>query len=241
MPELPEPNSNAPPRVSARIKSYVLRQGRLTPGQRDALTSQWPKFGLDYAPKKLDLTQLFDRDAPVTLEIGFGNGESLLSLAQQNPAENFIGIEVHRPGVGRLLRRIEATGVDNIRVSQHDAVDVLLEQIPDSSLARVLLFFPDPWHKKRHNKRRIVRPEFAELIAQKLQPQGIWHMATDWQDYAEHMLEVMRAQPTFANVADGTPTDPFVERPATRPVTHFEQRGAKLGHGIWDLQFQRSA
>lgn len=228
------------PTRTSRIKSYVLRQGRLTPGQKEALETQWPLYGLDYEPQTLDLSQVFGRSAPVTLEIGFGNGESLLTLAQQHPEENFIGIEVHRPGVGRLLRRMQDTHTSNIRVSQHDAVEVLMEQIPDASLARLLLFFPDPWHKKRHNKRRIVRPEFAELVAQKLQPGGIWHMATDWEDYAMHMLDVMQAQPQFKNVAEGTASAPFVERPNTRPLTHFEQRGTKLGHGIWDLQFQNA-
>lgn len=255
-----------------RIRSFVRREGRLTPGQEKALTEQWGDYGLDYTSETIDLDTLFARSAPTTMEIGFGNGECLLSLATTNPDENFIGVEVHRPGVGRILRRMAEAGLSNIRVSQHDAVEVLSDQIPNASLDRVLLFFADPWHKKKHHKRRIVQAEFAQLVARKLKPNGIWHMATDWQHYAEWMVDVMQSQPQFINLAHqdsslqtvGTNVhldsedrahcegrannedqaminlaEHCVPRPATRPVTHFEKRGEKLGHGIWDLVYQK--
>jgi tRNA (guanine-N7-)-methyltransferase len=218
------------------IRSFVKREGRLTAGQQRALDSQWPLFGIDYSEQTLDLDQLFGRSAPKVLEIGFGNGDSLWQMAQAHPEQDYLGIEVHRPGVGHLLHLIESSGQSNIRVSNHDAVEVLKHQIPDASLDRVQLFFPDPWHKKKHHKRRILQTAFAELVAQKLKPGGIFHLATDWEHYAEHMLEVMNNHPLYENLsADNT----YVERPAERPLTKFEQRGHRLGHGVWDMFFKR--
>jgi len=184
--------------IRRTIRSYVLRQGRLTPGQKLALEQLWPVYGIDYANAPLDLPAIFGRSAPVTLEIGFGDGDSLLQQAIQHPERDFLGIEVHRPGVGRLLSRCHEAGLSNLRVFNHDAVEVLKHQIPDQCLDCVQLFFPDPWHKKRHHKRRIVQPGFAALIRRKLRPGGVFHLATDWQNYAEHMLEIMESSPGFA-------------------------------------------
>jgi len=217
------------------IRSYVLRQGRFTEAQKRALEQLWPKYGIDFTEEALDLDAWFDRAAPITLEIGFGNGESLLAQASANPQNNYLGIEVHRPGVGHLLHRAADAEVDNLRVINHDAVEVLQQQIPDVSLACVQLFFPDPWHKKRHHKRRIVNPGFIQLIQQKLEAGGHLHLATDWQDYAEYMLDLMEHADGFSNTAGkghfATDTD--------RPKTKFEQRGRRLGHGVWDLVFRR--
>ena len=219
------------------VKSFVRRQGRLTLGQQKALDNAWPIYGVAFSPLQLELNTLFGRDAETVLEIGFGNGDSLLRMAQQHPENNYIGIEVHRPGVGHLLQNIEQTETTNIRVFCHDAIDVLKHQIPDHSLDRVQLFFPDPWHKTRHQKRRIVQTDFALLIAQKLKHGGLFHLATDWQNYAEHMLRVLNACLAFKNLsADKT----FVPRPEERPLTKFEQRGHRLGHGVWDLLFKRA-
>ena len=219
-----------------RIRSFVRREGRLTPGQQRALDELWPRFGIDHDEKQLDLDAIFGRSAPRILEIGFGNGASLLKMAQDNPDKDYIGIEVHRPGAGNLLHNIEREGVTNIRVMTDDAVDILKQQIPDASLDLVQLFFPDPWHKKKHHKRRIVQPEFAQLLRRKLKPGGHFHMATDWQDYAEHMLEVMNAAEGFRNTSA---TNDYIERPESRPLTKFEQRGHRLGHGVWDLVFEK--
>lgn len=218
------------------VRSFVRRQGRLTSGQEKALANNWPVYGIEYSPEKLDLNTLFGRNAETILEIGFGNGDSLLRMAQHHPENNFIGIEVHRPGIGHLLQNIEQAEVTNIRVLCHDAIDVLKHQIPDHSLDRLQLFFPDPWHKTRHHKRRIVQPEFCLLVAQKLKSGGIFHLATDWQNYAEHMLHVMNACIAFHNLS---PENNFVPRPEERPLTKFEQRGHRLGHGVWDLLYQR--
>jgi tRNA (guanine-N7-)-methyltransferase len=219
-----------------RIRSFVRREGRLTPGQQRALEELWPQFGIEHDETILDLQAIFGRSAPRVLEIGFGNGASLLKMAQGNPDTDYLGIEVHRPGVGNLLLGIEREGVTNIRVMSEDAVDILKQQIPDASLDMVQLFFPDPWHKKKHHKRRIVQPDFVQLLYRKLKPGGLFHMATDWQDYAEHMLEVMMAAEGFTNTS---PTNDYVERPDSRPLTKFEQRGHRLGHGVWDLIFKR--
>ena len=219
-----------------RIRSFVRREGRLTPGQQRALQELWPQFGIEHDEILLDLDAIFDRVAPHVLEIGFGNGASLLKMAQDNPDTDYLGIEVHRPGVGNLLLAIEREAVKNIRVMSEDAVDILKQQIPDASLDMVQLFFPDPWHKKKHHKRRIVQPDFAKLLYKKLKPGGLFHMATDWQDYAEHMLEVMTAAEGFSNTSA---TNDYVERPDSRPLTKFEQRGHRLGHGVWDLIFKR--
>ena len=219
-----------------RIRSFVRRQGRLTKGQQLALDQYWPEMGVEFQPEPLDLTQLFGRDAPVVLEIGFGMGASLVTMAQNNPQQNFLGIEVHAPGVGACLGSAKEAGVENLRVMCHDAVEVLEKMIPDNSLRMVQLFFPDPWHKARHNKRRIVQVPFAELVMRKLKLGGVFHMATDWEAYAEHMLEVMSSIDGYRNQSE---TQDYVPRPETRPLTKFEQRGQRLGHGVWDLMFER--
>ncbi len=218
------------------IRSFVLRQGRLTPGQRHALEQHWVHYGIDYAPVPLVLTNIFGRAAPVTLEIGFGDGDSLLQQAKQQPERDFLGIEVHRPGVGRLLSRCHEAGLLNLRVFNHDAVEVLKHQITDQNLDCVQLFFPDPWHKKRHHKRRILQPDFAELVSRKLRANGHFHMATDWQPYAEHMREVMAACTSFNNLAD---SDQYTANNGLRPLTKFEQRGLRLGHRVYDLRYQK--
>ena len=218
------------------IRSFVKREGRLTHGQQHAIDTQWPEFGIDYDPELLDINQLFGRDAETVIEIGFGNGDSLWQMAEASPEKNFIGIEVHRPGVGHLLRLIENSGCKNLRVSNQDAIDVLQHQIPDESIDRFQLFFPDPWHKKKHQKRRIVQEDFIEQIARKLKPQGIFHMATDWEHYAQHMLKELNASSLFKNLSvDNT----YVPKPEERPVTKFEKRGQRLGHGVWDMLYQK--
>lgn len=219
-----------------RIRSFVRREGRLTPGQQRALAELWPQFGIEHSETVLDLDSIFGRSAPRVLEIGFGNGASLLKMAQDNPDMDYLGIEVHRPGVGNLLLNIELEAVTNIRVMTEDAVDILKQQIPDASLDLVQLFFPDPWHKKKHHKRRIVQPDFVQLLRKKLKPGGRFHMATDWQNYAEHMLEVMMAAEGFTNTSA---SNDYIERPESRPLTKFEQRGHRLGHGVWDLIFEK--
>lgn len=219
-----------------RIRSFVRRQGRLTKGQQLALDQYWPEMGVEFQPEPLDLTRLFGREAPVVLEIGFGMGASLVTMAQNNPQQNFLGIEVHAPGVGACLASAKEAEVENLRVMCHDAVEVLEKMIPDNSLRMVQLFFPDPWHKARHNKRRIVQVPFAELVMRKLKPGGVFHMATDWEAYAEHMLEVMSSIDGYQNQSE---TQNYVPRPETRPLTKFEQRGQRLGHGVWDLMFER--
>lgn len=224
--------------IRRAIRSYVLRQGRLTPGQKLALEQHWGRYGIDYATQPLDLTTVFGRDAAVTLEIGFGDGDSLLQQALAQPERDYLGIEVHRPGVGRLLSRCHEAGLSNLRLFNHDAVEILKHQIADHSLACVQLFFPDPWHKKRHHKRRIVQPEFAALILRKLRPGGYFHMATDWQQYAEHMRAVMEASAGFANAAGA---GEYSLNQGLRPLTKFEQRGLRLGHGVYDLRYQKRA
>jgi tRNA (guanine-N7-)-methyltransferase len=217
-----------------KIRSFVRREGRLTKGQEKALEELWPVMGIDFAPEPLDMVALFGREAPVVLEIGFGMGASLVEMAKNAPEKNFIGIEVHSLGVGACLGTAQEAGVTNLRVICHDAVEVLEHMIPNGSLLPAALL-PGPWHKSRHHKRRIVQPAFAQDIRQKLAIGGVFHMATDWENYAEHMLEVMSA-------AEGTRTPP---PPATgapsrlAPLTKFEQRGHRLGHGVWDLIFKR--
>ncbi|MGK3124543.1 tRNA (guanosine(46)-N7)-methyltransferase TrmB [Candidatus Pantoea formicae] len=219
-----------------RIRSFVRRQGRLTKGQQLALDNYWPEMGVEFQQEPLDLTALFGREAPVVLEIGFGMGASLVTMAQNNPHQNFLGLEVHAPGVGACLASAKEAGVENLRVMCHDAVEVLQKMIPDNSLRMVQLFFPDPWHKARHNKRRIVQVPFAELVMRKLKLGGVFHMATDWEDYATHMLEIMNSVDGYKNLSEG---NDYVPRPETRPLTKFEQRGQRLGHGVWDLMFER--
>ncbi len=219
-----------------RIRSFVRREGRLTKGQQRALNELFPTYGITLQQGALDFDALFGRQASRILEIGFGNGASLAQMASNHPENDYLGIEVHRPGVGNLLLQIEKLELTNIRISSDDAVEVLEQQIPDALLDAVYLFFPDPWHKKKHHKRRIVQPAFAQLIHRKLKPGGIFHMATDWENYAEHMLEVMTAADGFQNTA---PEGKYIARPEYRPLTKFEQRGHRLGHGVWDLIFKK--
>ena len=219
-----------------RIRSFVRREGRLTAGQQRAMEVLFPRFGIEPGEGLWDLDAIFGRTAPRILEIGFGNGESLAEIARQHPENDYLGIEVHRPGVGHLLMRIEELGLSNLRVVCADAVEVLTQHIPDGSLDGVYLFFPDPWHKKRHHKRRQVQPEWAQLVRRKLRIGGVLHMATDWQDYAEHMLAVLGEAEGFANTS---PNGDYLPRPEYRPETKFERRGQRLGHGVWDLIFAR--
>ena len=217
------------------VRSFVLRQGRLTRGQELAIATVWPVYGIERSETPLELEGLFGRKAPVTLEIGFGDGVSLAEMAEAALEKDFIGIEVHRPGVGRLLHLINEQGLTNVRVMDDDAVEIIKHRIPEQSLDCVQLFFPDPWHKKRHNKRRIVQPDFVSLIASRLKAGGIFHLATDWEPYAEHMAEVMEASDEFVSLSDS----PFSTKPEARPTTKFERRGLKLGHGVWDLLYKR--
>lgn len=220
-----------------RIKSFVLRQGRLTKSQQKALDEYWKIFGLEVSQGPLDFVETFGRQAPTIIEIGFGMGKSLAEMAKANPQNNYIGIEVHKPGVGALLKLIADEQLKNLRVFNDDAIEVLANCIPPNSLSGVYLFFPDPWHKKRHHKRRIVQPEFAATLANHLKIDGHFHMATDWENYAEHMMEVMSAAPNYRNIAG---EGQFTPRPDYRPLTKFEQRGQRLGHGVWDLIFAKT-
>ncbi|MBA0216622.1 tRNA (guanosine(46)-N7)-methyltransferase TrmB [Pectobacterium brasiliense] len=230
----PEFDENGRP--MRRIRSFVRRQGRLTNGQQLALDNYWPVMGVEYQTELVDFNALFGRDAPVVLEIGFGMGASLVTMAAQHPEQNFLGIEVHLPGVGACLAAAQEAGISNLRVMCHDAVDVLMNMIPDGSLSMVQLFFPDPWHKARHNKRRIVQVPFVQLVQRKLKVGGVFHMATDWEPYAQHMLEVMTSVTEYRNLSNN---NEYVERPESRPLTKFEARGQRLGHGVWDLMFER--
>ena len=219
------------------IRSFVMRTGRMTTGQVRALEDLWPRYGVEYSPATLSLDQVFGRHAPRTLEIGFGNGEHLASLASAHPERDYFGIEVHRPGVGHLLMLAEKNGLTNLRASTHDAVEVLRDQVAPGSLDEVLLLFPDPWHKKRHHKRRLVQPPFVELVASRLASGGVFKLATDWENYAQQMLEVLSsAHALFENLS---PTGDWMPRPDERAPTRFEKRGARLGHGVWDLAFRR--
>ena len=219
------------------ILSFVMRAGRMTVGQARALEELWPRYGVEYSPAPVSFEQLFGRQAPRTLEIGFGNGEHLASLAASHPERAYFGIEVHRPGVGHLLMLVEKNGLTNLRASSHDAVEVLRDQVTPGSLDEVLLLFPDPWHKKRHHKRRLVQPPFVELVASRLASGGVFKLATDWENYAQQMLEVLSAaNALFENLS---PTGDWVPRPDERAPTRFEKRGARLGHGVWDLAFRR--
>ena len=221
---------------SRHIRSFIRRQGRITQAQNKALQELWPIFGV--LPAQLaDTETLFGRSAPLILEIGFGNGESLATMAAQNPDQDYIGIEVHKPGVGHLLLQIGDLGLTNVRVCCADAIEVLNQSIRDASLDRLQLFFPDPWHKKRHNKRRIVNSGFLTLISQKLKPGGIFHAATDWEPYAEQMAFVCETSSEFTSEIPG---EVFAPRPAYRPLTKFESRGQRLGHGVWDLIYRRN-
>ena len=220
------------------VRSFVLRAGRMTDGQQRALDSLWPQFGLDYAATACDLAALFGRVAPRVVEIGFGNGANLIHMAGEHPEVDFLGIEVHRPGVGRVLLDIERLGLRNVRVSNHDAVEVIGQQLPAACLDEVLVLFPDPWHKKRHHKRRLLNAPFVALLASRLKPGGLLRAATDWEPYASAMLEVLGGCALLQNTAgDGG----YVPRPESRQPTRFERRGERLGHGVWDLAFRRRA
>ena len=218
------------------IRSFVLRQGRMTPAQQTALGTLWGKYGIEADTIPLDLDALFGRSAPRILEVGFGMGGSLAEMAAAHPEQDYLGIEVHRPGVGNLLKLIAAHPLNNVRVISADAIEVLDRQIADACLDGVYLFFPDPWHKRRHHKRRIVQPSFVTRIAQKLKPGGCFHLATDWEEYAEQMLRVLSAAPEFVNTAG---PGEYAHRPAYRPLTKFERRGHGLGHRVCDLLFTR--
>jgi len=219
----------------AKVRSFVLRAGRMGTGQQRALEELGPRFCLPYAPALLDLDIAFGRQAPRVLEIGFGMGDATAQIAAALPGTDFIGVEVHVPGVGALLKRIGEQGLMNLRIVQHDAVEVLEHMIPPGSLAGVHIFFPDPWHKKKHNKRRLVQPGFVARLVTRLAPGGYLHCATDWEPYAQQMLEVLSAEPALENTANG-----YAPKPDYRPLTKFENRGLKLGHGVWDLVFRLS-
>ena len=212
------------------VRSFVRRAGRMTAAQKRALNELWPRWGIDYSPEVLDFDQVFGRPAPLVAEVGFGNGQALIDMAREDPDSNFVGIEVHEPGVGHCLLGIEREGLTNVRLIRHDAVEVLADQFPDGSLARVHLLFPDPWPKKRHHKRRLVQPEFVTLLAARLQPGGLLQMATDWEPYAEQIVEVVSENKDFELLSDTAPE---------RSKTRFETRGEKLGHRIFDLVFMR--
>ena len=224
------------PDTRPHIRSFVLRQGRVSNAQRRAVETLLPRFGIAYAPALLDLNAAFGRPAPKILEIGFGMGETTAQIALAHPQNDYLGIEVHTPGVGSLLRLIEAHALANVRIIQHDAVEVLSHMIAPESLSAIHIFFPDPWPKKRHHKRRLIQPPLVRLLSSLLLPGGYLHLATDWEDYALQMLEVLSAEAQLVNSAQG-----FAARPAYRPLTKFETRGLKLGHRVWDLVFRRGA
>lgn len=217
-----------------RIRSFVTRAGRLSSGQERAIAEYGPAFCIPFSRQVLDPDAAFGRRAPVILEIGFGMGETTAAIAESMPDRNFLGVEVHTPGVGNLLKLIGENGLTNLRLIQHDAVDVATHMIAPASLAGVHVFFPDPWHKARHNKRRLIQPPFVQLLASRIAPGGYVHCATDWEDYAQQMLEVLTAEPALENTAEG-----YAPRPAYRPETKFEKRGLRLGHGVWDLVFRK--
>ena len=217
-----------------RIRSFVTRAGRLSTAQERALNDLGPKFMIPYAKAPLDFEAAFGRKAPVILEIGFGMGDTTAFIAKNAPDKDFIGVEVHTPGVGSLLKLIGEQELGNLRVIQHDAVEVLDHMIPANSLAGVHIYFPDPWHKARHNKRRLIQAPFVKKLVDHLAPGGYLHCATDWEDYAVQMLEVLGAEPGLQNTAEG-----YAEKPSYRPLTKFENRGLKLGHGVWDLVFTK--
>ena len=218
------------------IRSYVLRTGRMTPGQQRAFDEYWDRWGLEAAGGTLDFDRVFGRGGPRVLEIGFGMGQSLVAMAAAAPETNFIGIEVHRPGVGKLLHSMQEQEVDNIRVYCHDAVEVLRDCIPRASLDKVQVFFPDPWHKKKHHKRRLIQAPLVQQLVERLKTGGVLHLATDWEDYARQMMAVLSATAGLSNAhGEGQ----FAPRPELRPLTKFEVRGERLGHGVWDLEFRR--
>jgi tRNA (guanine-N7-)-methyltransferase len=216
------------------IRSFVLRQGRVSPGQQRAVETLMPRYGIQYAAAPLNLAQAFGRDAPKILEIGFGMGDSTATIALAHPENDYLCLEVHTPGVGNLLKLIDTQQLTNIRIIQHDAVEVMRDMLGDGTLDGVHIFFPDPWHKARHNKRRLIQAPFVAQLVRKLKPGGYIHVATDWQDYAEQVLRVLSEEPLLENTAAD-----YAPRPAYRPLTKFEKRGINLGHGVWDLVFRR--
>ena len=226
--------ASALPEKRRPIRSFVLRQGRVSVAQARACQQLLPRYGIPYAPQPLDLERTFGRSAPKILEIGFGMGETTAAIAAAHPENDYLGIEVHTPGVGSLLKLIDGRGIGNLRLIQHDAVEVLREMISPGSLDGAHIFFPDPWPKKRHHKRRLVQPDFVSLLASRIKSGGYVHLATDWQEYAEQMLAVLSAEPMLANTAAG-----YAPRPDYRPQTKFETRGLKLGHGVWDVVFRK--
>ena len=227
---------NLPSSPRRAIRSFVRRAGRITSAQQRALDELWPRYGIEPDNTPLNFAALFQRQAPLIVEIGFGNGEALAAMAAAHPENNYLGIEVHRPGIGSLLLRIESEALTNVRLLEGDAKEILAQRIPPGSIQGVHLFFPDPWPKKRHHKRRLVQTDFIELIRRVLTPGGYFHLATDWQDYAEHMLALLSQTPGFENSAG---SGCYTPRPEYRPLTKFERRGQKLGHGVWDLIFRR--
>ncbi len=216
------------------IRSYVLRQGRVSNAQQRAYDTLLPRYGIPFAPHAIDLDQAFGRSAPKILEIGFGMGETTADIAANHPENDYLGIEVHTPGVGGLLKRIAERGLGNVRIIQHDAVEVLTHMITPSIFDGAHIFFPDPWPKKRHHKRRLIQPAFIALLAERMKPGAYVHVATDWQEYAEQVLAVLTAEPQLINTANG-----YAPRPDYRPQTKFESRGLKLGHGVWDIVFRK--
>ena len=235
MNDTPDHDGAAAPRLTTQsVRSFVLRQGRMSPAQVRAFETLYPRYGLPFSESALDFPAVFGRTAPVVLEIGFGMGETTARIAAGAPDTDFLGIEVHAPGVGALLKQVEALGLSNVRVVRHDAVEVAQQMIAPGSLAGIHIFFPDPWPKARHHKRRIVNPTFVALLATRLAPGGYLHCATDWEPYAESMLEVLSGEPLLANTAAG-----YAPRPAYRPLTKFENRGLKLGHAVHDVIFSR--
>ena len=221
-------------RYKRKVRSFVLRTGRLSEFQRQTMNDNWAAYGLEHQTEPFDFPTIYGNTNPIILEIGFGMGKSLVEMALQNPDKNYLGIEVHTPGVGACLAYAVEKHVKNLRIICHDATEILRDSIADNSLGGLQLFFPDPWHKAKHHKRRIVQPHFVETIYQKLQPNGFIHFATDWQNYAEQMLDVLKSAVGLRNVS---PTNDYILRPDFRPLTKFEQRGHKLGHGVWDLYF----
>ena len=222
------------PQTHRPIRSFVLRQGYMSKGQQRAYDTLMPVLGVGYQPQVADLDAVFGRAAPKVVEIGFGMGGATADIAQARPDTDYLGVEVHGPGVGSLLKLVEERQLGNVRIVQHDAVEVLRHMIAPASLHGVHIFFPDPWHKKRHNKRRLIQPPFVALLASRIKPGGYLHLATDWEDYAIQMLEVLSQEATLENTADG-----YAPRPDYRPLTKFEQRGLRLGHGVWDLVFRQ--
>ncbi|HLV28378.1 MAG TPA: tRNA (guanosine(46)-N7)-methyltransferase TrmB [Burkholderiaceae bacterium] len=238
-PELPEDyvRTATAPSGTTHIRSFVHRRAHITPSQREALDRLMPLWAIPYAPRQLDFEQVFGRKAPTVLEIGFGMGETTEKIALARPDDNFLGVEVFNAGVGAMLKRIDESGLTNVRVIQHDAVEVLKDMIPPDSLAGVHIYFPDPWPKKRHHKRRLIQPPLIKLLASRMKPGAYIHLATDWENYAEQMLEVLNGETALENtVAEG-----YAPRPDFRPQTKFETRGLRLGHGVWDLIFKRKA